>query len=304
VSSSHRDELQNLVALSWVALRQASDSDEPVDAKTMQFFSSVSTSGPILRPQKRVEAPVVEQPKKRVEAPVVEQPKKRMEAPVVEQPKKRMEAPVVEQSQDEPSPPTTEEPPLPPSQTRRLEKLLPRSSTCASSDTADVRRQILSKSASSCLSETQLYKDPPAKNGPKRWTIFTHLTPAQPPTPRDAFMTSVVKAIGERLQVNVRVHSCTDPLFALELPMALDDSEVVILVVEAHLESALQGLLEPIHSYSQSSQLFEPPFSVIGAINGKPLRTLVLHPSIHEDPTLKSQLWQSLKALATLTSPY
>lgn len=284
MSSSHRDELQHLVALSWVALRQARDSGGPVDAKTMQFFSSISTPGPIPRPQKRVEdrPSGAEQLKKRIEAPVVEQPQEETVSP----------------------PATTEEPPLPPSQTRRLEKLLPRSSICASSDTADVRRQILSKSASSGLSETQLYKDPPAKNGPKRWTIFTHLTPAQPPTPREAFVSSVIKAIGERLQVSVRVHSCTDPLFALELPMALDDSEVVILVVETHLESALQDLLEPIHSYSQSSQLFEPPFSVIGAINGKPLRTLVLHPSTHEDPTLKSQLWQSLKALATLTSPY
>ena len=284
MSSSHRDELQHLVALSWAALRQARDGGGPVDAKTMQFFSSISTPSPIPRPPKRVE----------------DRPS------VAEQPKKRVETPVVKQQQEETVPPSaaTEEPPLPPSQTRRLEKLLPRSSTWASSDTADVRKQILSKSASSGLSETQLYKDPPVTNGPKRWTIFAHITPAQPPTPREAFVTSVVNAIGERLQVNVRVHSCSDPLFALELPMALDDSEVVILFVEAHLESALKDLLEPIHSYSQSSQLFEPPFSVIGAINGKPLRTLVLHPSTHEDPAVKSQLWQSLKALATLTSPY
>lgn len=265
MGSSHRDELQDLVSLSWVALSQARDSGGPVDAKTMQFFSTASSPQ-----QKRVEKPPPVQPKDEIAQ----------------------------------SPQATEEPPLPPSQTRRLEKLLPRSISCASGDTEAVRKQIVSKSASSCLSETQLYKDPSPKSGPKRWAVFTHITPAQPPTPREAFVSSVIKAMSDRLQVHVCVHSCTDPLFALELPMAIDDSEVVILFVEAHLESALQELLEPIHSYSQSSQVFEPPFSVMGAINGKPLRTVILHPSSHEDPAVKSQLWQSLKALATLKSPY
>ena len=186
-----------------------------------------------------------------------------------------------------------------PTQTRRLEKLLPRPSACAASDTTDLRKQVLAKAEG--LSDIPLYKDPPKNTGPKQWTLFTHITPA---TPHEAFVHSVAKAIGERLQVRLVEHICTSPLFALELPMAVDESEVVLLVVDAHLESSLQELLDPIHSYAPSTDILEPPFSVMGSINGKPLRTLVLHLRAHEDQTIKAQLWQSLKALATLASPY
>ena len=186
-----------------------------------------------------------------------------------------------------------------PSKTKRLEKLLPRPSSRTETDTTDVRKQVLSKTAS--LSDVPLYTDPLPRAGPKQWTLFTHITPA---TPREPFVRSIASAIGERLKVRVVEHLCTGPLFALELPMAIDDSEVVLLIVDAHLESSLHELLEPIHSFTSSSQIFEPPFSVMGSINGKPLRTLVLHPSTHEDQAVKAQLWRGLQALATLKSPY
>ena len=289
MSSPHRDELQELVALSWVALGQAQARTEPVDEATMRFFSSASS-------------PILSASVAPVPPPIV--PK----TPQMPKEKSRCVAPsqsineVREETVPMPSP--GEAPPVQPSQTRRLEKLLPRASSYTSSDTADVRKNILSKSASSNLSETQLYKDPPPKSGPKRWTIFTYLTPAQPSTPRETFVHSVIKASEERLGVQIYKHSCTDPLFALQLPMAVDDSEVVILFVEAHLEGALLELLEPIHSFTRLSQTLELPFTTIGSINGRPLRTVILHPSIHEDQAVKTQLWQSLKALATLKSPY
>jgi hypothetical protein len=289
VTSSPRDEFQELVALSWVALGQATGSREPVDEETMRFFATASS--PSLVPQR---APVVPR------SPIVQRLPQKKSVPSAAPPPA---AQVIDEAVVS-TPSDKEDPPLPSSQTRRLEKLLPRSPMGTATDTAAVRKQILAKSASGCLSETPLYEDPPPKSGPKRWAVFTYLTPTEPPTPREAFVRSVVSAIGERLQVNVREHSCTDPLFALQLPMAADDSELVMLFVEAHLESALLGLLEPIHSFVRSSQGLEPPFSVIGAINGKPIRTLVLHPSTHEDQAVKSQLWQSLKALATLNSPY
>ena len=266
VTHSHHDEFQELVSLSWVALGQAQQKDGAfVDEETARFFSSTPQSPMPPVVQRRTE-----------------------ELPVVL--KKAKEAPMEKE--------TAEEAPLLPSQTRRLEKLLPRPSACASSDTTAVRNKILSSSSS--LSDVSLYKDPLPKTGPKTWTIFSHLTPD---TPHETFVRSVATAIEERLQVRVCELSCTDPLFAVKLPMAVDDSEIVFLVVDAHLEGALQELLEPIHSFASSSQVFDPPFSVIGSINGNPLRTLVLHPSTHEDQTVKAQLWQSLKALATLNSP-
>ena len=191
----------------------------------------------------------------------------------------------------------TAEPP-PPSQKRRLEKLLPHPSLCAASDTSAARKKILTKAEG--MSDTPLYDDPSQIIGPRQWTIFTHITPT---TVHEEFVRSIAKAIEERLHVHIVERACTNPLFALELPMAVDDSEVVMLVVDSHLESSLQELLDSIHSYTSSSELLDHPFSVMGSINGKLLRTLVLHPSTHEDRTIKAQLWQSLKALATLKSP-
>ena len=283
VVSSRRNEFQELVSLSWVALGQAQGRAEPVDEATMLFFSSVPSPSPCRA------SPVPRLPQKNLseERPVA--------PPLIV---KEVSEEVVPMSS------ANEEPSLPPSQTRRLEKLLPRASSCTSSDTADVRKKILSKSASGNLSEIQLYKDPAQRTGPKRWTVFTYLIPGQPQTPREDFVRSVIKASEDRLHVQVCEHSCTDPLFALQLPMAVDDSEVVLLFVEAHLESSLLELLEPIQSFARASQSLDHPFSVIGSINGKPLRTMILHPSTHEDQAVKSQLWQSLKALATLKSPY
>jgi hypothetical protein len=117
------------------------------------------------------------------------------------------------------------------------------------------------------------------------------------------FISSVVKAIGERLPVQVTIYSCYDPSFALHLPVTIDDSEVVIFFVDSHLKSSLTSLLESVQDFSHSLQPIESPFTVLGSIHGHPLRALMLHTSTHEDASIKGTLWQSLKALATLTPP-
>jgi hypothetical protein len=99
------------------------------------------------------------------------------------------------------------------------------------------------------------------------------------------------------------MYSCYDPSFAIHLPVAIDDCEVILFFVDSHLKSALGSALESVQTFSPSSQAIEAPFTVLGSVHGRPLRALMLHTSTHEDPSIKGALWQSLKALATLTTP-
>ncbi len=186
---------------------------------------------------------------------------------------------------------------------RRLEKLLPRPFIPSPIDSSSTRSHIVAGNSIPHFSSVPLYHERSSASGSKRWMVYSYCTNAQSPTPKEAFVQSVIKAAEERLSVQVTHHSCYDPTFSLQLPIAVDDYEVVLFFVEAHLESSLKTLLESIKSFAHSSQTLDTPFKVLGSINGHPLRALILHASTHEDPSIKGQLWQSLKALATLTPP-
>ena len=192
MTHSHRENFQEIVSLSWMALGQEQgNNDISADAETVRFFSKdVPARTP---PRKSNEPPPP--PKRQTKKPFSPEQPAEPSPPLPTRQKEKPISPAPEQPVVESK---IEETPSP-SQTRRMEKLLPRPSACIG-DTTAVRKQILSKAASSGFSDTPLYNDPPKKSGPKQWTIFTYLVPK---TPHETFARSVVKAIGERLPVRV-----------------------------------------------------------------------------------------------------
>ncbi len=269
-SSSHRDAWNELVTLSWCALEQAQTIGGVIDDETFLFFTAprhAQTSCPI-KPSTQQNLPASEE----------------------------QENQGMDMNGD--SPDTT-------SQTtqRRLEKLLPRPFSSSPADTSSTRKLITASTAMPHLSNVSLYQEGQATLRPQHWAVFTYLPSAVTPSPKETFIGSVVKAMNERLSVEVTQYSCYDPSFALHLPIAIDDCEVVLFFVDSHLKSALSTLLETVQTFSPSSQPIETPFTVLGSIHGRPLRALILHTGTHEDPAIKGALWQSLKALATLPPP-
>ena len=166
---------------------------------------------------------------------------------------------------------------------RRLEKLLPRPFT---------PRAVQQATSSSA----QQYPETQPNGGPQRWAVFTHI--AKESTAREAFVQSVIKAIEEKLSIPVSSYLCSDPAFHLHLPVAVQDHAVVLFFLDSHLQSGLTTLLESIPAYSREALPLETPFTPMGSVHGNPLRTLVLHPSTHEETSIKGQLWNSLKGLA------
>jgi hypothetical protein len=266
--------LNELVTLLWCALGQVQTVDGEIDDETYHFFT--------------VAPPLVEaDPLKERTQQVAQQP---MPLPL------ENEAPSMDSTLDpQEAPPSVSQ--------RRLEKLLPRPFSSSPADTASTRKHITASAAVPHLSSVSLYQDPPSKPGDKRWAVFSYLPPANPPSPKEIFITSVVTAIGERLPVQVTTYSCYDPSFSLHLPVIVDDCEVVLFFVDSHLKGALTSLLESAQTFSLQSQPIETPFTVLGTLHGRPLRALILHTSTHEDTSIKGALWQSLKSLATKAPP-
>ncbi len=256
------DKWKELVDLVWCALRQSRARDGVLDEDTFRFFTPSHV-------QQHHAVCLSDAPKSQT----------------CEAENPAMDSPTEDHS------PT-------PAEHRRLEKLLPRPFASSPIDTTATRKQICSATAVPHLSHIPLYHERPTHSRQQQWTIFTYLPSSSPPSPKELFIHSVAKAIEERLSVHVTLYSCYNPSFSLHLPIAIDDSDVVLFFVDSHLQSTLLASLESVQTFSRSSQQIEAPFTLLGAIHGRPLRAVILHTSTHEEPTIKSALWQSLKALA------
>jgi hypothetical protein len=141
-----------------------------------------------------------------------------------------------------------------------------------------------------------LYKSLPIQN--KFWGIVTYGSISDPKSPKEEFVSSVVKAIGDRLSIQVRTCSCLDPSFSVHMSLLASECDAIICFIEHHHESSFLKLLETVPACSPSEHALDSPFSLYGSIYGKPIRALILHATTHEDPTVKQQLWQRLKSLA------
>lgn len=272
-----------VLGLTLEALKQSQGNIDSVDVETASFFSRlppVSRQPPIQKILSSITKKIA--PQQNLKAtPVKAAPIRLIEAHT-----SKTEEPTQQLS----SPPS-----------KRLEKLLPRGSSSHVTDTSSVRSQVVTGAS---LSSVILYQDPPKRLGPQRWAAFSLLTEAQPPTSQQLFVQSVIKAVEERLCVHLDHLSCVDSHFALKLPIACSDCDVVLIFIEAHLERSLLAMLESIPSFSRSSKALDPPFVVMGTIEGKTIRTVIIHPSTPDDQNVKTQLWRALKALSTLSSPY
>jgi hypothetical protein len=265
-------ELHNILTLSCLALGQAERNDGAIDEETYRFFTSPSPLHAKPEISKITHRTCTASP------------------PTSE----HTDSPLCPQSIPDVSIPTNH---------KRLEKLLPRPFVSSLADTTTTRKSITASSSVPNLSAVSLYQSPSVQRGSKRWAIFTYLSSTQPPTPKELFVQSAVKAISERLPVIVSLHSCYDPSFSLHLSVAAEDCEVILFFVDSHLQSTVTSLLETVQTFSRSSPPIEAPFASLGSVHNSPLRTLFLHTSTHEDTTIKTSLWQSLKALATLNPP-
>lgn len=295
-SSAYQDRWNELVSLLWCAIGQGHTNEGMIDEDTYRFFTTTTTA--ITTP--RSYQPQAERQSRtdpHLQHKALEDRCSHGELSPSSQ--KMTSAPNPEE--EEPMDANVDSPE--PKFKRHLEKLLPRPFSSQPVDVTSTRKQLSSSTSIPHLSSVPLYENPPSHPAKNHWTIFAYLPSSSPPSPKETFINSVVKALDERLNIHLSLYSCYDSSFALHLPIAVDDSDVVLFFVDSHLKSSLDTLLETVQTFTTSSQPIETPFSLLGTVHGRPLRAFILHASTHEDQSIKGALWHSLKTLATLTPP-
>jgi hypothetical protein len=218
-------------------------------------------------------------------------------------PSTRREQSHIELSDPQPQESSSYEPAAKQPEPQRLHKLLPRPFNAPTTDTSATRERIAADHAHVRLSAVPYSYDVAASTERTPWALVTYIAgnPSYP-TAKEKFVDSVKEAIEGKLAVNVSVYQCADPSFALQLPIIANDHEVILMFVDAHLQTTLATLLESVPSYARSPLELESPFMCLGSVHERALRGLILHATTHEDQSFKGQLWRSLKALATHSS--
>jgi hypothetical protein len=177
-------------------------------------------------------------------------------------------------------------------------RLLPRSFGPPVADTSLVRGEMSKVDGMPHLSAAPMYNWAAHKKL-SQWAICSHLC-ASEGSERGAFVETVLKAAREKLPVSLTSLACNDPLFAQLFPMVVDDADVVLFFVDAHLEKSLWDLLQTIPSFDPMPRQVAAPFISMGSLHKKTLRAVLMGPKTHEDQTVKQQLWVQMKALSCM----
>jgi hypothetical protein len=175
-------------------------------------------------------------------------------------------------------------------QKKQTEKLLPKQHHVQAIDVSTIRKEIEALQGMPTLTKGSLY---PEIHIPKtqRWAFIHHFAKA---SEKESFFQSVVKAVHEKLLLQTSTYAFSDTSLLEKLPMIAQEHDFLFCFIDQHLEQGfvheIQNLIEPI----QGSQIIQP-FVILGKIHSKPMYSLILQPTTHDDVEIKKQLWKTLK---------